>query len=158
MKAATVCAEGCLALPLEAAGMVFVDGEVACRVCGGPPAASDETTICRSCWNLARAFARGRGLRTALTLREQLDLAIAPLGMGKSADSGFRWFEILWRKKPAKVKVDDCGAVSVRRGVLLKGVRGPGGGALFVVETGHGLVLVVRRPGSGGVAVPWGSR
>ena len=136
-----------------------------CRICGGdldPPGfdhrlhPTRDGTICQPCWDWADSFRPGRVLAgPATSLRALLDLAVAPLGRGRVADSGFRHFELQWRKSRARVKVDDCGVVTVRRGVRIRGVTGPGGGVFFVVEAGKGLGLVLRRPGSHGIAVPW---
>ncbi|MCY4120225.1 MAG: hypothetical protein OXG72_04820, partial [Acidobacteria bacterium] len=60
-----------------------------------------------------------------------------------------------------KVKVDHCGTVVGLRGIRLRlseDDRKRAGGAVFVVQMPDGApALAVRRPGCGGVAVPWGA-
>ena len=133
-----------------------------CRICGGDWGPfRKRCSICEPCWTWAREFAAGRGRGPMPSRVEQLRKALLPLARGgrQLSPLGMQWVADRLRTPPHRVKVDRCGIVHHLRGVRLKlpdEVREGIGGAAFVVLAPNGEPsLVVRRPGSGGVAGSW---
>ena len=138
-------------------------GLAGCRICGSAwNPRREDSAICESCWTWAGEFAAGRGRGAAPSPIEQLKKALRAFARGRQiSEAGAQWVLDNF-KRASRMKVDHCGTVLSLRGLRLRvsdDDRKRAGGAVFVVQmpTGEPL-LVVRRPGSGGIAVPWGSR
>lgn len=136
-----------------------------CRLCGGGwgPFRKGHS-ICELCFEWAREFAAGRGRGTSQAMDrffpiQKLRGALQRLARGRQiSDQALHYF-LDKRNLGRKVKVDHCGTVRSLRGVLLRlsdDDRKRAGGAVFLVQLPDGdPAVAVRRPGSGGVAVPW---
>ena len=147
-------------LDIEAGSTWPPAGMGGCRICGGDwgPFRTG-CAICEPCWRWAAEFAAGRGRGPAPSLAEQLKKALRRLARGRQiSDLAVRWVLDNFRKA-GRVKVDHCGTVLGLRGIRLRlseDDRKRAGGAVFVVQMPDGApALAVRRPGCGGIAVPW---